>query len=381
MAKIDYKIPFNKPYVSKNVLKHINFLIESKQSLEGGGLFSQKCQNLLKEKYGINKVLLTTSCTSSLEMGIILANIQDGDEVIMPSYTFVSTANAVILRGGIPVFVDINLSDFNIDINLIKKAITKKTKAIIPVHYGGNPCEMDKIIEIAKENNLFVIEDAAQAINSYYKNNALGTFGDIGAVSFHSTKNVQAGECGAIFINNNSLYDRADYIIEKGTNRKKYFNGEIDKYSWIDIGSSYYPNELTSAYLYAQLEDIDYITKERKFIWDKYNNFLKKYDDKGYLKLPHILENSKINAHNYFVLMNSNSERNNFMKYLKDNSIQVQTHFVPLHSSPYGKLHSKISGTMDNTDLVYECSLRLPLYIMDNQEINYVLNTIKKYFE
>ena len=382
MAKIQYKIPFNKPYFSENSIDNIKYLIENQGSLEGSGFFAKKCQQFLEEKYNIKKVLLTNSCTAALEMSMILSDIKNGDEVIMPSYTFVSTANAVILRGGIPVFVDIKADDFNINPDLIEKAITQKTKAIVPVHYSGNACNMDKINEIAKKYNLFVIEDAAQGINSYYRNKALGSIGDLGAVSFHSTKNIQAGECGAIYINNDNFLERADIIIEKGTNRKAYINGQTDKYTWVDTGSSYYPSELTSAFLYAQLQDIDKITQNRLNLLKKYNDFFKVYENKGILKTPKLLKDCTPNAHICYVLMNTKENRDNLLQYLRGNGIQAQTHFVPLHSSPFGREHTKIGSPLNITEKVYETSLRLPLYCnMTEEEMAYIFEIMSCFLE
>ncbi len=381
MAKIKYKIPFQKPYFSGNSLKNIKYLIDKKYSLEGNGYFTKKCQKFLEDKYNIKKVLLTGSCTSSLEMAMLLADIKNGDEVIMPSYTFVSTANAVVLRGGKPVFIDIKSDDFNINSELIKKAVTKKTKAIVPVHYAGNACNMDEINKIAIENSLFVIEDAAQCINSYYKNKALGAIGDIGVISFHSSKNIQAGEAGAIYINNDKLLERADIIIEKGTNRKSYINGLVEKYSWLDVGSSYYPSELTAAFLYSQFKDIDKVTKIRLKIRKKYQDFFKQYEKKGILKTSKIIKGCEPNAHIFFVLMNTKKERDEFLFYLNKNKIQAQTHFVPLHNSPFGKNNAKTYGSMEVTNMVYDCSIRMPLYDMCSEEINYVLDVMSCYLE
>lgn len=380
MAENRYQIPFNRPFFSDSALKNIKHLIENKGSLEGGGYFTKKCQALLEEKFNVSKVLLTNSCTVALEMAALLAGIEKGDEVVMPSYTFVSTANSVLMRGAVPVFVDININDLNIDCESIKNAITGKTKAIVPVHYAGNPCCMDEINNIAEENSLSVIEDAAQCINSFYKGKALGTFGDIGAVSFDWAKNIPVGECGAIYINDESLHERGDIIIEKGTNRKAFRDGRIDRYGWMDIGSSYYPNELTAAFLYAQLEKADQITERRRYIWNKYHVFFKEYEEKGILRRPHIIEGGIGNAHIYFVLMDSREERNAFLRYLQENSITALTHFVPLHSSPYGKKAARTSGSMTVTDDVFQRSLRLPMYAMSESEIDYILDVMESYF-
>ncbi len=381
MVKTRHKIPYNKAVILGTEIDNIRDLIDNGCSLDGTGYYSQKCQELLEKKYNINKVLLTNSGTAALEMGVLLADIKPGDEVIMPSYTFVSTANAVVLRGGVPVFIDINASDLNMDCRRIKKAITTKTKAIIPVHYGGSFCCMELIEDIAKEYNLFVMEDAAQGINSFYKNKASGTFGNVGAVSFHYTKNIQAGECGAIYINDETLSDRADIILEKGTNRKLYKRGRVSKYTWVDVGSSYCPSEITAAFLYSQLENIDYITQKRVAIWKKYQELFGVYESHGLLRTPHILPDIQINGHIYFIIMNTQRERDHFLRYLNENDISAQTHFVPLHSSEYGVLHTKVSGSMDTTDMVYACSLRMPLYDMDKSEIDYVFDIVTEYFK
>lgn len=381
MVKTKYTIPFTKPYYSSNSIKNIKYLLDNKVShLNGGGKFSKKCQKFLEEKYNVKKVLLTTSCTSALEMAVILANIKKGDEVIMPSYNFVSAANAVVLRGGIPVFVDIDIRDLNINLNIIEKAITKKTKAIIVVHYCGNSCDMDRINKLAKKHNLVVIEDAAQGIGSYYKNKALGTLGDIGAISFHSTKNIQSGEGGAIYINNEKLIPRSEIVLEKGTNRKLFIEEVVDKYTWVDIGSSYYPNDLTAAFLYPQLKDIEIVTNKRKNVWNKYHDFFEKYENKSILKRPYISKNNIINAHFYYIILNSKKEKDDLKLYLNKNYIMAQTHFVPLHSSPFGKKVSKVFGNMTFTDRAYDCLLRLPVYCMKDKEISYVIEVLKKYY-
>ena len=381
MEKNKVIIPFNKPYCCPNPIKNIKTLFDKGLSLEGGGYFAKKCQRLLERKYNIKKVLLTTSCTSALEMAAILADIKQGDEVIMPSYTFVSTANSVVLRGAKPVFVDISIKDLNIDTNIIEKAITKRTKAIIVVHYCGISCNMDKINKIAKKYNLFVIEDAAQSVNSYYKNKAAGSFGNIGAISFHSTKNIQSGECGAIYINDERLISRAEILLEKGTNRKSFKEGIVDKYTWEDVGSSYYPNDLTAAFLYSQLKCADFVTRKRKNIWEKYHKFFEKYERKSILRRPIVSKNNNINAHFYYIILNSKKEREDLKFYLNNNGITAQTHFVPLHSSPFGKKVGKVFGNMDVTNKVYDCLLRLPIYCMKKKEISYVIDMLRQYYK
>lgn len=380
MAKV-YKIPYNKTFTAENSLREIELLLEQNHPLDGCGFYSQKCEEFLQNKYGIKKVLLTTSCTAALEMGVLLADIKPGDEVIMPSYTFVSTANAVVLKGGIPVFVDINPFDFNIDYRQIEKAVTPKTKAVIPVHYAGNSCDMTPILQIAQKHNLFIIEDAAQGIHSFYKGRALGSIGDIGAVSFHYTKNIQSGEGGALYINNENLIDRAEIILEKGTNRKQFKDGRIDKYTWVDIGSSYCPSEITAAFLYANLQHIDDITQKRLRITKIYQQFFEPYEKQGILKTPHPLSSSQANAHIYFVLMNSPEKRKHLLQHLNNHNIAAQTHFVPLHSAPYAKLCTRTFSELNITTLAADQSLRLPVYDMTDGEINYVLGILAQYFK
>ena len=289
-------IPFNKPFVIDKEIDYIKEAIE-RGVIRGDGEFSAKCHNFLQEHLPAKKALLTHSCTAALEMAAILADIKAGDEVIMPSYTFVSTANAFVLRGGVPVFVDIKPDTKNIDENLIEAAITSKTKAIVPVHYAGVACEMDKIMQIAKKHNLIVIEDAAQGVWSEYKGQKLGTIGDIGCFSFHETKNVISGEGGAVIINNDKFIQRAEIIREKGTNRSQFFRGEVDKYTWVDVGSSYLPSDIIAAFLYSQLENIDRINNKRLQIWSEYHRFFEKYETAGLVKRPFVPHNCTHNAH------------------------------------------------------------------------------------
>ncbi len=361
------KIPFNKPYMTG---KELYYIAEAhfNMSLAGDGSFTKKCHHWLESKTGTKKALLTHSCTASLEMAAILANIEPGDEVIMPSYTFVSTANAFVLRGGIPVFVDIRPDTLNIDEKKIEAAITPKTKAIVPVHYAGVACEMDVIMEIAKRHNLLVIEDAAQGVFAHYKGRPLGTIGHLGCYSFHETKNVISGEGGALLINDSRFAERAEIIREKGTNRSQFFRGQVDKYTWVDVGSSYLPGEIIAAFLWAQLEDAHNITEARMTAWSAYHNLLKPLEDKGKLTRPFLPVDCEFNAHMYYVLLSPSIDRQVLIEKLKQKNIYTVFHYVPLHSSPAGKKYGRISDSMKYTDEISERLLRLPLWCGLKQE-------------
>ena len=353
------KIPFNKPYMTGRELLYIAEA-HANGHLSGDGVFTKKCHEWLRKQADSKKVLLTHSCTAALEMAAILADIQPGDEIIMPSYTFVSTANAFVLRGGVPVFVDIRKDTLNIDESLIEEAITSKTKAIVPVHYAGVACEMGTIMTIAKKYNLLVIEDAAQGIMSTYKGIALGSIGHLGCYSFHETKNVISGEGGALLINDEKLVERAEIIREKGTNRSSFFRGQVDKYTWVDIGSSYLPGEIIAAFLWAQLEDANKITQERLKIWENYHSA---FDGLTSLRRPIIPENCKHNAHMYYILLETLEKRTQLISEFKRRDISAVFHYVPLHSSPVGKKFGRVFGAMANTDYVSERLLRLPLWL------------------
>lgn len=371
-------IHFNKPFLIENEFKYIEDAINNKGILRGDGVYTKKCHTLLEEKLNCKKALLTHSCTAALEMAAILLDLNPGDEVIMPSYTFVSTANAFVLRGAVPVFVDIRPDTLNIDENLIEKAITPKTKAICVVHYAGVACEMDKIMEIARKHNLKVVEDAAQALGSYYKGKALGTIGDIGCFSFHETKNVISGEGGTVIINNEEFIERAEIIREKGTNRSKFFRGQVDKYTWVDIGSSYLPSDMIAAFLYSQLENMDKINQKRLEIWDKYDEFFKQYD--GIIRRPVIPEDCKHNAHMYYVLFENLEKRTQFIDYMKQNEILTVFHYIPLHSSPAGKKYCRTFAGMEVTDRISDTLVRLPMfYELDDEKLNKIFATVKKY--
>ncbi len=372
------KIPFNKPSLTGKELFYIaEAVIEN--HLSGDGKFTEMCHQWFEETLPCNKALLTHSCTAALEMAAILCDIQPGDEVIMPSFTFVSTANAFVLRGAKIIFVDIRPDTLNIDENLIEAAITHKTKAIVPVHYAGVGCNMDKIMSIAKQYNLFVIEDAAQAMMSYYKGKALGTIGDLGTFSFHETKNYNCGEGGVLLINNESLAERAEIIREKGTNRSKFFRGEVDKYTWVDIGSSFLPSELNAAYLYAQLENAENINKNRKQSWKQYYEALKGIDGIDIAELSP--DDSYYNGHIFHFKTKSPAERNDLIQFLRNKDITGLFHYIPLHSSPAGIKYGKVHGTMTVTDKVADTLLRLPMYYeLTEQEIQAVVSAIFEFY-
>jgi dTDP-4-amino-4,6-dideoxygalactose transaminase len=361
------KIPFNKPYMTG---KELYYIAEAhfNMILAGDGPFTKKCHQWLEDKTGAKKALLTHSCTAALEMAAILANIQPGDEVIMPSYTFVSTANAFVLRGGVPVFVDIRPDTLNIDEKKIEAAITPKTKAIVPVHYAGVACEMDVIMEIAKRHDLLVIEDAAQGVFAHYKGRPLGTIGHLGCYSFHETKNVISGEGGALLINDSRFVERAEIIREKGTNRSQFFRGQVDKYTWVDVGSSYLPGEVIAAFLWAQLEDAHNITESRMTAWSKYHDLLKPLEDQGKIARPFLPEDCEFNAHMYYLLLSPSIDRQALIEKLKQENIHAVFHYVPLHSSPAGKKYGRVSESMINTDEISERLLRLPLWCGLTQE-------------
>lgn len=355
-------IPFNKIYLTGKELEYISQSHET-GNLSGDGVFTHKASEWLENYTKTRRALITHSCTAALEMSALLADIQPGDEVIMPSYTFVSTANAFVLRGGIPVFVDIREDTLNIDETLIEAAITSRTKAIVPVHYAGVGCEMDSIMLIAKKYNLLVIEDAAQGVMASYKGRALGSIGHIGAYSFHETKNIISGEGGAILVNDDRFALRAEIIREKGTNRSQFYRGQVDKYTWQDIGSSYLPGEDVAAFLYAQLEKADEITQKRIDIWNIYHEALEGLEQKGDLRRPVIPQECQHNAHMYYVLFNSLKQRTEIIKRFKNQDIHPVFHYIPLHSAPAGKRFSRVYGELKNTDSSSERILRLPLWI------------------
>jgi dTDP-4-amino-4,6-dideoxygalactose transaminase len=331
--------------------------------LAGDGPFTFKCQKWLENNLGVKKTLLTNSCTAALEMAAILADIQPGDEIIMPSYTFVSTANAFVLRGGIPVFVDIRPDTLNINEKLIEAAITPRTKAIVPVHYAGVGCEMDIIMAIAKKHKLFVIEDAAHCVKATYKGRELGSIGHFGALSFHETKNIICGEGGALLINDMKFIGRAEIIWQKGTNRKAFQQGKVDKYTWADLGSSYLPGEITAAILWAQLQEATRITQKRIDSWHRYHELLAPIEKAGKIRRPIVPEGCEHNAHMYYILLNSVQQRGQALRKLAGKGVNAVFHYVPLHASPAGKKYGRLSSQAKVTQKISETIIRLPLFL------------------
>ncbi len=373
-------ISFNIPPKAGDELKYISDAIDS-MKICGDGKYTKYCNEWLEKRTGSSKALLTTSCTSALEMAAILCGIKPGDEVIMPSYTFVSTADAFVMRGAKIVFVDIRPDTMNIDENLIEAAITDKTRAIVPVHYAGVGCEMDKIMEIAKKYNLDVVEDDAQGIMSSYKGKALGTFGRFGCLSFHETKNYTMGEGGALLINDSSDTERAEIIREKGTDRSKFLRGQIDKYTWVDCGSSYLPSDMNAAYLYAQLEKAEEMNNARLACWNKYYNNLEKLAESGKIDLPFIPEHCVHNAHMFYIKVKDIDERTNLISYMKEKDILAVFHYIPLHSAPAGLKFGRFYGEDKYTTKESERLIRLPMYYgLKENEVNYICDVIKSYF-
>lgn len=367
-------IPFNKPFLTGKEFEYI-LDAQAKGKLSGDGYYTKLCSDWLEKTFGTKRALLTQSCTSALEMAAILCDTKPGDEIIMPSYTFVSTANAFVLRGGVPVFVDIKLEDQNIDENQIESAITPKTKAIVAVHYAGVPCNMDKIMEIADRHGLLVVEDAAQAIFSTYKGRQLGTIGHFGCISFHETKNVISGEGGVLFVNDENYIDRAEVIREKGTDRSRFFRGQVDKYTWQDVGSSFLPSEITAAFLWAQLQEGWEITLIRLAIWEVYLKGLGSLDASSGIALPKKIENS--NAHMFQMIFDTEDELVRAREGLQRQGIIAVTHYVPLHSSPRGIMAGRhLEGGLPNTDFVSPRLLRLPLYPTLETSQERVLDTL-----
>ena len=374
-------ICFNIPPYAGKEKDYIQQAIEN-HKICGDGVFTKKCHQWLEEKTGTKKALLTTSCTHAIEMAAILLNIKKGDEVIMPSYTFVSTADAFVMRGAKVVFVDIRPDTMNLDENLIETAITEKTKAIVLVHYAGVSCEMDRIMEIAKKYHLAVVEDAAQGMMASYKGQALGTIGDFGCISFHETKNYSMGEGGALFIKKENYIEEAEIIREKGTNRSKFFRGEIDKYTWVMYGSSYLPSDINAAYLYAQLEVADQINEDRRKSWNQYLELLKPLKNAGRIELPVIPEGCIHNAHMFYMKVKDIEERTKLLQYLKENGISAVFHYIPLHTAPAGKKYGRFSGEDRYTTKESEKLLRLPMYYgLKEKEVEYVAEKITSFFK
>lgn len=359
------KIPFNKPFLTGKETSYIQEAVASGK-ISGNGLFTKKCQEFFREKYGFKKCLLTTSCTDALEMAALLLNIQPGDEVIMPSYTFVSTANAFILRGAQIVFADSMAQHPNMDVQKIEALITERTRAIVPVHYAGMACDMDSIMSLAKKYNLFVVEDAAQAINSFYTGSdgitrALGSIGHLAAFSFHETKNIIAGEAGMLVVNDDRFVQRSEIIWEKGTNRSAFFRGEIDKYGWVDVGSSFLPSEIVAAFLYAQLEHLDEIQNKRIQLWNLYYALLEPLAQKGIIQVPQVPQYASNNAHIFYIIFPNDKERDACISHLKKQDILSVFHYLSLHKSPYYSNKHK-GGNLSEADRYSETLLRLPMY-------------------
>ena len=373
-------IPFNKPYMTGDELYYIKDAV-ARGKISGNGYYTKKCHAYFQEKIGFRNCLLTTSCTDALEMAAILIDIKEGDEVIIPSYTFVSSANAFVLRGAKIVFADSYSNNPNINADNIEKLITSKTKAIIVVHYGGIACDMDAIMTLANKHNLFVIEDAAQAIDSFYNDKPLGSIGHLAAFSFHETKNIISGEGGMLVINDKRFDERAEIIWEKGTNRSAFFRGEIDKYSWVDIGSSFLPSDITAAFLYAQLENLEKIQSRRKMLWNNYNEGLNELQKKGLIKLPYIPDYASVNGHLFYILCSNIEERTELISFLKKYDIHCVFHYLALHSSPFHSSHNHLK-TLVNCDSFSDKLLRLPLYYeLDLQDQNRIIELIKRFFD
>jgi dTDP-4-amino-4,6-dideoxygalactose transaminase len=376
-------IPFNKPFISGKELYYIEDSVKQ-GCISGNGLYTKKCEQLLQKITQSRRVLMTNSCTAALEMACMLIDLKPGDEVIMPSFTFVSTANAVVLRGATPIFCDIDKETFNLDPATLEYCLSADTKAIIPVHYAGQTCEMAPILKFAKKNGLFVIEDAAQSVGAYHHGKHAGTFGDLGCFSFHETKNIMCGEGGALVINNQDFIQKAEIIREKGTNREAFFRKETERYTWVETGSSYLPSELQMAFLYAQLENLEQITRKRKKTIDYYLIHLRPLEEKGHINLPVIYDYNDINYHLFTLQCNNAGKRNELIAFLKQHNIHSVFHYIPLHSSPKGKQVGRL-GTENGlpvTDKVSETIIRIPVfYDITIQEQNYIVNKIYEFFK
>lgn len=374
-------IPFNIPPYIGNEIKYMDEAINN-HKICGDGVFTKQCNQWVENRFKTEKALLTTSCTHALEMSALLLDIQPGDEVIMPSYTFVSTADAFVLRGAKVIFVDIRPDTMNINENLIGDAVTERTKAIVPVHYAGVACEMDTIMKIAEDKGVYVVEDAAQGVMSEYKGRALGTIGDFGCYSFHETKNYSMGEGGALLIKNEKFIEKAEIIREKGTNRSQFFRGQIDKYTWVEAGSSYLPSELNAAYLFAQLERADEINENRCQTWDFYYNGLYELKKAGYIELPFIPRECKHNAHMFYIKAKDLEERSRLISFLKTKGIMTAFHYVPLHSSTAGEKYGEFYGEDIYTTKESERLLRLPMYYnMDRNDQEEVISRIQEFYK
>ncbi len=363
--------------------KELTYIAEAHSNgiLAGDGPFTKRCHEWLEENLETKKALLTHSCTAALEMAAILLDIDADDEVIIPSYTFVSTANAFVLRGGVPVFVDIRQDTLNIDETLIEAAITTKTKAIVPVHYAGVACEMDTIMDIANRHHLLVIEDAAQGVLATYKGTTLGSIGHLGCYSFHETKNIISGEGGALLINDLALVERAEIVREKGTNRSKFFRGQVDKYTWVDVGSSYQPGEIIAAFLWAQMQEVDAITTQRMVIWDHYHVAFEALEQAGRIRRPIIPTGCEHNAHMYYLLLHDLTDRAAFINEMKQQAINCVFHYIPLHSAPEGLVCGRTAGMLPNTSDLSERLVRLPLWVgLETSGLKQVTDSVEQFF-
>ncbi len=362
-------IPFNRPYMTGRELIHIQEAHENGH-LSGDGPFTKRCHEWMEKQTGAARALLTHSCTAALEMAALLLDLQPGDEIIMPSFTFVSTANAFALRGAVPIFVDVRADTLNIDERLVENAVTLKTKAICVVHYAGVACEMDAILEIAARHGLKVVEDAAQGIMSSYRGRPLGTIGDLGALSFHETKNIISGEGGALLCRDEVLAERAEIIREKGTNRSRFFRGQVDKYTWVDLGSSYLPGEITAAFLAAQMDAAQDITTRRLTIWNRYHDAFSAAEAKGLVRRPVVPSHCVHNAHMYYLLLPSLQLRMRFIQAMKERGVQTVFHYIPLHTAPAGSRYGKVSGELAVTDDISDRLVRMPLWIGVEEHLN-----------
>ncbi|MFC2146246.1 dTDP-4-amino-4,6-dideoxygalactose transaminase [Acidobacteriota bacterium] len=373
------KIPFNKPYLTGKETHYIYQAVLSGK-ISGDGVFTKKCHSFFEEKYDIKKALLTTSCTDALEMAAILIDIKPGDEVIMPSFTFVSTANAFILRGAKIIFADSEEKTPNLDVKKVENLVTAKTKAIVPVHYAGLACDMAPLMKLAHKYNMFVIEDSAMGIDAYYKGKPLGSIGHLGTFSFHETKNVISGEGGMLAINDERFCRRAEIIWEKGTNRAEFFRGEVDKYGWVDIGSSFLPSDIIAAFLYAQLENLEDIQQKRKKIWDHYQKGLKPLEEKGFLRLPYIPAFASNNAHMFYIILRCGDEKEQLLKFLNENGINAVFHYLSLHKSRF--YQNKHDGReLPMCDFYCDCLLRLPFYYeLYSDQIDFIIDKVNSFF-
>ncbi len=369
------KIPFNKPYMTGRELEYINQAHQNGH-LSGDGPFTKQCHAWLEQRLGCGRALLTHSGTAALEMAAILAGVGPGDEVLMPSYTFVSTANAFVLRGAVPVFVDIRPDTLNLDETKIEAAITERTKAIVPVHYAGVSCEMEEVLAIARRHNLLVIEDAAHGVLSTYHGRQLGSLGHLSALRFHETKNIISGEGGALLVNDSRFLERAEIVREKGTDRSRFFRGQVDKYTWVDIGSSYLPSDLIAAFLLAQMEAAEDITGRRIAIWNAYHRAFEPLEERGLVRRPVVPQHCVHNGHMYYLLLPDQERRARFIHNLKEEGVHTVFHYVPLHDSPAGKTYGRISGDMQITQEISNRLVRIPFWLGIEDELEYVIGKI-----